>query len=74
MNANHLLMTIVRETAAANRLIDGLAQHAATHEVVLAYEVRAAADALDTHLRTASAAATALRSLASGNEEPKRGA
>lgn len=73
MSANELLFQIVRETGRANALISDLAQHAAENEVVLVHEVRGVARELERHLRDASCAATALHSLAQGNQDPKRG-
>lgn len=73
MSANQLLLTIVTETSRANTLVAKLAEHAGSHEVVFVHEVNQIVNALDAHLRAASCAATALRSLAQGNLEPPTG-
>jgi hypothetical protein len=73
MSASELLFVIVRETGAANALVAKLAEHAGTHEVVLVHEVRQLANELDGHLRAASCAATALRGIANGQDEPRQG-
>lgn len=67
MSASELLFVIVRETGAANALVAKLAEHAGTHEV------RQLANELDGHLRAASCAATALRGIANGQDEPRQG-
>ena len=72
MNAAELLHQIHRHTTEAKVLVDALTA-AVARGPVLATECRECVDELNLCLREASRAATALRSLAAGNEPPKQG-
>lgn len=73
MSANELLMEVLLKSSQAARMTNQLVVRSAESDGLSVRECLNVINELDDALRAASCAATALRSLAVGNEEPKRG-
>jgi hypothetical protein len=69
----YLLMICVRETAAAQTIINQLVALSAEMEVLVPTAVKPMIDELDRHMRAASCAATALANAANGLRPPRQG-